>query len=178
MGKPLASCPCSINWGFVVVPDIWFWIVILKHFLVHLLNDFHSDCISPCCCVDVVRTVFIIDWFLFICRLIEGSHLIGELLLFFVYNAINHGLAETWCYRRWLIIEAIFFLLGHKWDKVCICFIGIWFFEPGFECFVEKSRCMYIVVAEANMLTVIDYLISLFWEFFSIIDMFKDVTDC
>ena len=50
-------------------------------------------------------------------------------------------------------------------------------FATGFECFVEKFGCMYIIVAEANKLTVIDYLIYLFCELFSIIDMLKEVSN-
>ena len=79
-----------------------------------------------------------------------------------MYNDINHSVAVTWFSGCWLIIEAIFFLLGYEWDKVCICFINIWFFTTGFECFVENSGCTYIVVAEAKKLDVIDYFIALF----------------
>ena len=48
------------------------------------------------------------------------------------------------------------------------------FFAPGFECFVENSGCMYILVAEAKKLAVIDYLISLFCGLFSVIDLLKE----
>ena len=58
-----------------------------------------------------------------------------------------------------MIIEAIFFLLGHEWDKFFICFIDIWFFVPGFEGFVENTGCMYIAVSEAKKLAVIDYFL-------------------
>ena len=51
-------------------------------------------------------------------------------------------------------------------------FINIWFFAPGFECFVENSGCMYFVVAEAKKLTVIDYFVTFFCELFSIIYLF------
>ena len=49
------------------------------------------------------------------------------------------------------------------------------FFVPGFECFAEKYRCMYIFVAEAKKLAVINYLISFFCEFFSVIELLKEV---
>ena len=75
-----------------------------------------------------------------------------------------------------MITEAIFFLLGHEWDKVCICFIDICFFAPGFECFVENSGCMYIFVAESKKLTVVDSLISFFCKLFSVVEMLKEVS--
>ena len=56
MGRPFASCPCAINGGLLLFLPILFWIVILKHFLEHLFNSFHSNCISTCYCGDVVRT--------------------------------------------------------------------------------------------------------------------------
>ena len=99
--------------------------------------------------------------------------MIDEFLYFVMYNSINHGVAVTCCSICWLIIEAILFLLGHEWGKVCICLINIWFFAPGFECFVEKSGCMYVVAAEVKKLVVIDYLIAFFCELFSIIEMLK-----
>ena len=83
-----------------------------------------------------------------------------------MYNAINHGVVVTCCSVFWMINETILLLLGHKWDKVCICFIDIWFLTPSFEFFVEKSGCIYIVVAEAKNLAVIDYLIAFFCKFF------------
>ena len=52
------------------------WIVILNNFLEYLFDTFHSEYISTCCCRDVGRTVFVISWFLFRWRLIEGYHLI------------------------------------------------------------------------------------------------------
>ena len=63
----------------------------------------------------------------------------------------------------------------HEWDKVSICFIDIFFFAPGFECFVEKSGCMYIVVAEGKNLAVIDYLFDPFYGLFSVIELLKEV---
>ena len=36
---------------------------------------------------------------------------------------------------------------------------------------------MYIVVAEAKKLTVIDYFIALFWELFSIVDLLKEASN-
>ena len=109
-----------------------------------------------------MRTLLIIDLFLFRSRLVEGSHLIDEFLYFVMYNAINYGVAETCCYRCWLIIETIFFLLVPEWDKVCIRFINIYFFAPGFECFAEKSGCMHVVIADEKKFTVIDYFIEFF----------------
>ena len=79
--------------------------------------------------------------------MIEGSNFIDELLHFVMYNAINHGVSVTCCSGCWFITEAILFLLGHEWDKFCICFIDICFFAPGFECFVENSGCMYSAVS-------------------------------
>ena len=110
-------------------------------------------------------------------RLIEGSHFIYGLFHFFMYNDINHGVAVTCCSICWLITEEIFFLLGHEWDKVFICFINIWFFAPGFECFVKNSGCMYIFVAEAKKLSVIAYFIDFFCKLFSVIELFKEVSD-
>ena len=94
-----------------------------------------------------------------------------------MYNAFNHGVAVTCCSGYWLITEAILFLLGHEWDKFWIFFIGIWFFAPGFEYFVENYGCMYIVVAEAKNLAVVDYFIAFFWELFSVIDMLKEISN-
>ena len=54
-------------------------------------------------------------------------------------------------------------------------FINIWFFARGFECFVEKSGCAYIVVAEAKKLIFVDHFISLFCQFVSIVDILKEV---
>ena len=107
--------------------------------------------------------------------MIEGSHLIDEFLHFFMYNAINHGVDVTCCSGYWLITEAIFFLLGHEWGKVCISFIDICVFAPGFECFVEKYGCIYIVVAEAKKLAVINYLISFSCKLFSVVELLKQV---
>ena len=103
--------------------------------------------------------------------------MIDEFLLFIIYNAINHGFPENCCSGCCLIIETILFLLGHEWDKVCIYFINIWFFAPGFECLVEKFGCVYIVVAEAKKLIVVDYLIAFFCELFSIIELLKDFSN-
>ena len=36
---------------------------------------------------------------------------------------------------------------------------------------------MYIVVAEANKLAVVDYFIDFFWELFSFVELFKEVSD-
>ena len=88
--------------------------------------------------------------------------MIDEFLTFVMYNAINNGVYLTCYCRCWLNNEAIFFLLGHEWENFCICFIDICFFAPGFECFVEKSGCIYIVVAEEKKLAVIGYLINIF----------------
>ena len=94
-----------------------------------------------------------------------------------MYNSINHFIAVTYCYGCWLITEAIFFLLGHEWDKASICFIDIWFFAPGFECLFEKYKCMYIFVAEAKNLAVIDYFIDFFWKFVSVIELLKEINN-
>ena len=162
---------------FIVVSDILFWILIFKNFLEHLFDAFHSDYVNTCWCGDVVRTFLIIDWFPSIWRLVEGSHLIDEFFHFVMYNDIKHGVSETWCSRCWLIIKTIFFLLGPEWDKVCIRFINIYFFAPGFECFSEKSGCMHVVIADEKKFTVIDYFIEFFWKVFSVIEMLKEVND-
>ena len=94
-----------------------------------------------------------------------------------MHNAINHGVAETFCSGSRLIIEMIFFLLGYEWDKVCICFIDIRFFATGFECFSEKYGCMHVVVAGTKKLTVIDYFIAFFCKLFSIIELLEEVSD-
>ena len=154
-----------------------FWIFIFNHFLEHFLYIFHGNYINTCCCGDVVRTFLTIDLFLFRCRLVEGFHLIDEFLHFFMYNAINHGVYETWCSRCWLIIETIFLLLGPEWGKVCICFIDIYFFAPGFECFSENYGCMHVVISEAKKFTVIDYFIAFFCKVFFVVEMLKEVSD-
>ena len=41
--------------------------------------------------------------------------------------------------------------------------------------FFEKYGCVYIVIAEAMTLTVIDYFIDLFCELFSIVELLKEV---
>ena len=51
------------------------------------------------------------------------------------------------------------------------------FFAPGFECFVKKSGCVYIFVAERKNLAVIDYLIDLFCGFFSVLELLKEVSN-
>ena len=81
-----------------------------------------------------------------------------------MYNAINHKVAETCSSGCLLITDTIFFLLGHEWDKVCIFFIDIWLFVPGFECFIESYECMYIVRA-----------VAFFWKIFSIVDLLNEV---
>ena len=80
----------------------------------------------------------------------------------FGYNDINHGVTVTCCYICCLITEAILLFWGYEWDKICICFINVWFFVPGFEYFVEKYGCVYIFVADVKKLDVIDYFIALF----------------
>ena len=50
-------------------------------------------------------------------------------------------------------------------------------FAPGFECFVENSGCMYIVVSETKKLAVVDYFIAFFCELFSVIGMLKEVSN-
>ena len=50
-------------------------------------------------------------------------------------------------------------------------------FYPRYECFFEKSGCMYIVVAKENKLAVIDYLIYRFCGLFSVIEMLKEVSN-
>ena len=94
-----------------------------------------------------------------------------------MYNYINHGVAVTCCSGCWLITEAIFFLLDHEWDKVCICFINVCFFATGFEFFVENSGYMYIFVAEANNLAVVYYFIAFFCKLFSVIDILKEFSN-
>ena len=47
----------------------------------------------------------------------------------------------------------------------------------GFECFVEDSGCMYIVVVEAKNLAVVDYFIAFFCELFSVIELLKEVSN-
>ena len=103
--------------------------------------------------------------------------MIYKLFHFFMYNAINRTVDVTCCSGCWMITEAIFFLLGREWDKVCIFFINICFFAPGFECFVENSGCMYIVVVKAKKLDVIDDLISFFCEFSSVVELLKEVSN-
>ena len=49
---------------------------------------------------------------------IEEFHLIHSFLNIVMYNDINRDVAETCCSGYWLIIETIFFLLVHEWDKV------------------------------------------------------------
>ena len=54
------------------------------------------------------------------------------------------------CACMWHLTVASYigaYLVNWLLNKVSICFINIWFFAPGFECFVENSRCVYIVVA-------------------------------
>ena len=60
---------------------------------------------------------------------------------------------------------------------VCVCFINIWFFAPGFECFTGKSGFMHIVVAEAKKLTVVDYFIVFCRKVFSTIELLGEVSD-
>ena len=67
--------PLCNQWVFIVMSTIWFWIFILRPFMDNLFDAVHSYCIINCCCWDVVKTVFIIDWFLYIWRLTERSHL-------------------------------------------------------------------------------------------------------
>ena len=86
--------------------------------------------------------------------------MIDELLHFVMYNDTYHDVAEICCSGCWLIIGKIFFLLGHVWEKVCICFIHIWCFAPGFECFAEKYGRTHVVVADVKKLNVIDYFID------------------
>ena len=104
------------------------------------------------------------------------SHLIDEFLNFFMYNIINHDVAQTCCSTCWLIIETILFLLVPEWEKVCICFINVYFFAPGFDFFTEKYTCIHVVIAEAKNFTVVDYFIAFFCEVFSIIDLLKEVS--
>ena len=61
--------------------------------------------------------------------------------------------------------------------KFCICFIDIYFFAPGFECFSEKYGCMHVVISEAKKFTVINYFIAFFCKVFSFIEMLKEVSD-
>ena len=103
--------------------------------------------------------------------------MVDTLLNVFMYNAINHADTETCCSGCWMITETIFILLSQEQDKICLCFIDTWFFAPGFECFIEKSRCVYIVVVEVDKLTVIYYFIALFCELFSIIELLKEVSN-
>ena len=43
--------------------------------------------------------------------------------------------------------------------------------------FSENYRCMYIVLAEAKKLAVIDYFIAFFCELFSVIELLKEVSN-
>ena len=96
--------------GSIFGSIILFWIVILKNILGLLFDAFHSDCIRTCCCGDVVGTFFIIDWFLFRWILIEGCHLIDELLHFL----------NVQCYQPWHFWNLLFQMLVDYWDNLPI----------------------------------------------------------
>ena len=99
--------------------------------------------------------------------------MIDEFFHFVMYNDINHVVTETISSICWLIIDTIFFLLGHEWGKVCIYFIHIWFFAPSFDCFSESSVCMHVVVEKVKKFTFIYYLIAFFCEVVSAIEWLK-----
>ena len=114
MGRPLPSFPCAINGALLLFLPFYFeflsWIIFWNICLI--LSK--SDCISTYCCGDVVRKVFIIDWFIFIWRLVEGSHLIDELLNF----------CHVQFYQPWHCWNLLFQMLVDYWDNRLL--VGSW----------------------------------------------------
>ena len=61
-------------------------------------------------------------------------------------------------YVGWLLIQSCYFRFI---NGTMFAYVLSIFFAPGFECCIDKYRCMHIVVAESKGLTVVDYIFLL-----------------
>ncbi len=119
--------------------------------------------------------ILIVCWFL-----LEERDVVDKLLELLMDEIGDEGclVGRVACsFACQVVLHTIVMFDGHQNFEVLVGFGGFWLCPPKFDCIVEKSSFVNVVVAEAKELGVSDILETIFGEGLAVLELLKEISD-
>ena len=161
MGRTFVSCPWAINGDLLLFLPFYFWLF--------SWSIFWNICSEPSIVTSLKLVNVEILWEKFYHWLVN-LHMepvkmfpFSWLILAF-FHVKCHQPCSCWNLMFRMLVDYWYDpILGGSWMKLFLVrFINIWFLAPCFQCFIENSGFMYVVLSEAKKLTVIDCFVAFY----------------